>query len=585
VAVELERSPELVVALLAVLEAGSFYVPLDRELPPARRAAMVAVAPPAVVVDDQGSLKRPSSDHALSEVEGSAGAGGGSRSPGQAPSEVEGPAGAAAPSLPDSLAYVLFTSGSTGEPKAIAVPHRAVVRLVARPGYARLGPDDAVLQLAPVSFDASTFEIWGALAAGAGLVVAPPGPVAADRLAGLLARHRVTTLWLTAGLFHLVIDERPGAFAPLRQLLAGGDVLSPERVRRALRSGRSDGQLDWGLIDGYGPTEGTTFTCCHSMADADAVASPVPIGRPIGGTRVHLADARLRPVPLGVPGELLIGGSGLARGYHGRPGRTAERFVPDPFSGAPGARLYRTGDLARWGPDGALRFLGRFDAQVKVRGFRVEPEEVEGVLLDCPGVREAVVARRGDALAAWLVPEGEERPAVAALRERLAAELPGFMVPAAFTFVDALPLGPTGKVDRRALPDPTAGAGPVSAGASPDAARRPRSELEHTLADLWAEALELEAEAIDPEASFFELGGHSLQVVRLHARLTETLGREIPIVELFDHPSVASLAAHLGPRSQPAPAAVPPAAEDRAAARREAMRRRRAARQAVEEKA
>jgi amino acid adenylation domain-containing protein len=557
VAVELERSPELVVALLAVLEAGSFYVPLDRELPPARRAAMVAATRPVVIVDEQGSLQRPS--------------------PGQAPSEVAGPAGAAAPSLPDSLAYVLFTSGSTGEPKAIAVPHRAVVRLVARPGYARLGPDDAVLQLAPVSFDASTFEIWGALAAGAGLVVAPPGPVAADRLAGLLARHRVTTLWLTAGLFHLVIDERPGAFAPLRQLLAGGDVLSPERVRRALRSGRSDGRSDIRLIDGYGPTEGTTFSACHAMADPDAVPSPVPIGRPIGGTRVHLADARLGPVPLGVPGELLIGGSGLARGYHGRPARTAERFVPDPFSGEPGARLYRTGDLARWGPDGALRFLGRLDAQVKVRGFRVEPEEVEGVLLRCPGVREAVVARRGDALAAWLVPQGEGRPAVAALRERLAAELPGFMVPAAFTFVDALPLGPTGKVDRSALPDPAARAGAIS----PAAARRPRSELERTLAGLWAEALDLDAEAVDPEASFFELGGHSLQVVRLHARLTEALGREIPIVELFDHPSVASLAAHLGRRSQPGPAAAPPAAEDRAAARRDAMSRRRAARRLV----
>jgi acyl carrier protein len=283
-----------------------------------------------------------------------------------------------------------------------------------------------------------------------------------------------------------------------------------------------------------------------------------------------------------VPGELLIGGSGLARGYHGRPARTAERFVPDPFSGEPGARLYRTGDLARWGPDGALRFLGRLDAQVKVRGFRVEPEEVEGALLRCPGVREAVVARRGDALAAWLVPQGGERPAVAALRERLAAELPGFMVPAAFTFVDALPLGPTGKVDRRALPDPVVGAGPVSAWASPDAARRPRSELERTLADLWAEALELEAEAIDPEASFFELGGHSLQVVRLHARLTAALGREIPIVELFDHPSVSSLAAHLGRRTEPAAA---DRSGDRAVARREAMRRRRTVRRPVEEKA
>ncbi|HSL82994.1 MAG TPA: amino acid adenylation domain-containing protein, partial [Thermoanaerobaculia bacterium] len=398
-----DRSVGLVVALLGVLEAGSFYVPVDRELPPARREAMLAAVRPAVEVDGTGwGGVRPCRPE-------------GWRGPGHG--EWPNPS-------PEALAYVLFTSGSTGAPKGIAGPHRAVVRLVVRPGYASLGPDDAVLQLAPLGFDASTFEHWGPLAAGGRLVVPPPGPVSAATLERDLARHRVTCLWLTAGLFHLVSEERPGAFRPLRELLTGGDVLSPDSVRGALAAMTAGSRV----IDGYGPTEGTTFTATMALAGPASVSSPVPIGRPLGGTRVHVADRRLRPVPTGAPGELLIGGAGLARGFAGRPGLTAERFVPDPFAGTagePGGRLYRSGDLARWGADGLLRFLGRLDAQVKVRGFRVEPEEIEGALRRCPGVREAAVLRRGDALAAFFVPahEGEAAPDAAALRARLAEEL------------------------------------------------------------------------------------------------------------------------------------------------------------------
>jgi amino acid adenylation domain-containing protein len=546
-----DRSAELVVTLLAVLEAGSYYVPVDRRLPPARREAMLEAVRPAVVVDGRGVR------------------------PGRGPSGRL-PSARPSPALPaEALAYVLFTSGSTGAPKGIEVPHRALVRLVDRPGYARLGPDETVLQLAPLAFDASTFEIWGPLAAGGRLVVPAPGPMVPATVERDLARHRVTCLWLTAGLFHLVAEERPGAFHPLRELLAGGDVLAPAAVRRALAAMAGGGRV----IDGYGPTEGTTFTATLALADPASVPAPVPIGRPIGGTRVLLADRRLRPAPAGTPGEVLIGGPGLARGYAGRPALTAERFVPDPSAGTagePGGRLYRSGDLARWGADGLLRFLGRLDAQVKVRGFRVEPEEVEGALRRCPGVREAAVVRRGETLAAYFLPagEGEAAPDAAELRARLAEELPSYMVPASFTAVGAMPLGATGKIDRQAL-ERTA---PAGAGA-PARARRPRSELERTLTALWAEVLDVPPERVDPEASFFDLGGHSLQLARLHGRLGDVLGREIPVAELFDHPSVASLAAHVADRRGPAredpgePA--DGAARQRADLRRAAMARRR----------
>src|SRR6185436_5516200 len=291
-------------------------------------------------------------------------------------------------------AYVMYTSGSTGRPKGVAVVHRAVVRLVCDTGYARFGPGEVWLQLAPPSFDAATLEIWGALLHGGRLVLAPAGAPAPAELGETLARHGVTSLWLTAGLFHQMVEESLAGLLPVRQLLSGGDVLSPGHVRRAL-----SGLPGTRLINGYGPTENTTFTCCHPMEGPDEVESPVPLGRPIANTRVYVLDASLRPVPPGVAGELCAGGDGLARGYRGRPELTAERFVPDPFADrtdrSDGNRLYRTGDLARYLPDGRLEFLGRLDRQVKIRGFRVEPGEVEAKLLAHPGVEQAAVVVLG----------------------------------------------------------------------------------------------------------------------------------------------------------------------------------------------
>jgi amino acid adenylation domain-containing protein len=299
----------------------------------------------------------------------------------------------------DAVAYIAYTSGSTGRPKGAAIPHRGVLRLVEgsfldAPGDDPSGilPDDVFLQLAPVAFDASTLEIWGPLLHGARLALAPPGPLSLDALAAVLERHRVSVLWLTAGLFHQMVDHRPDALGRLRRLLAGGDVLSPERCRRLLDPRVADAAFR--LVDGYGPTENTTFTCCHVLAPGDDPGAAVPVGRPIAGTEIFVLDADGRPVPPGVEGELFTGGDGLARGYIGRPAATAQAFVPHPFSAESGARLYRTGDRVRFRADGTLDFLGRIDFQVKVRGFRVEPGELAAALEGCAGVRRAAVVAR-----------------------------------------------------------------------------------------------------------------------------------------------------------------------------------------------
>ncbi|HXO42724.1 MAG TPA: amino acid adenylation domain-containing protein, partial [Thermoanaerobaculia bacterium] len=492
VGVCLERSPEMVVGLLGILKAGGAYLPLDPSYPPARLRFMIEDARPGVVLTRSSLLPALSLDLAAHGVEAlcmeavsaTDGRGGVGEDAGEsARGSAESPA---AEADPDQLAYVMYTSGSTGAPKGVAVPHRAVVRLVRQAVFADFGPDRVFLQLAPLAFDASTFEIWGALANGGCLALFPPQQPDARTLGEALERHCVTTLWLTAGLFHQVVEDlhdAPGGWRGLRELLAGGDVLSPPHVRRAL-------SLLPGtrLVNGYGPTENTTFTCCHRMsavlapAAAGGAEAPVPIGRPIAGTVVEVWDRRGERVPVGVPGELMAGGEGLARGYLGRPELTAERFVPDPAAaargeaegcsdrsggpgarlsdrnGAPGARLYRTGDLARWRADGTLEFLGRLDQQVKVRGFRVEPGEIEAALLDQPGVAAAAVVVREDSpgerrLVAYLVPAAPE-PRHEAVRAALRARLPAYMVPAAFVTLAALPLTAAGKVDRRALPAP-----------------------------------------------------------------------------------------------------------------------------------
>jgi amino acid adenylation domain-containing protein len=414
VAVVMDRGADLVVALLGVLRAGAAYLPVDPGYPAGRAEFMIGDAGACLVVTD-----RPRAELTVDvPVVAAAGAGAGAGA---------GVAGGD----PDGLAYVMYTSGSTGRPKGVAVSHRGIDRLVRGPGYVGLGSGDVVALMSSVSFDAAVFEIWGALANGARLAVAPGGALAG--LGGFLARYGVTVLWLTAGLFHEVADADAAVFGGLRYLLAGGDVLSARQCAAVLeRVPRVR------LVNGYGPTENTTFTTTHPVRQEDLAGGGVPIGAPIAGTRVLVLDEWLSPVPAGVTGQLYTAGAGLARGYRHWPGLTAERFVAYPFDPAGGGgRMYRTGDLARWTSDGLLVFAGRADEQVKIRGFRVEPGETQAVLAACPGVAQAAVIARPDGtgnkqLVAYVVPaDGEPGALAGAVREFATGRLPEYMVPAA----------------------------------------------------------------------------------------------------------------------------------------------------------
>ena len=442
VALLLERSLELVVSMLATLKAGGAYVPLD-PVYPAERLALILRDSGARVLLTRGDLAAPGVPFSgiVVEIE--------DQTDPPDPTDRSDPVPWGAP---DNLAYVIYTSGSTGQPKGVEVPHRGVVRLV-RPegesGHARCAPDETFLHLASPLFDAATLEVWGPLLSGGRLVVLPGRVPALSELGQAIARHGVTTLWLTAGLFHLIVEERLDDLRPLRSLLAGGEVIQPGHLRRA-----QAGLPGCRLINGYGPTENTTFTTAYAVPAEGDPGDPVPIGRPIAATRVYLLDRWLQPVPVGVPGELCTGGDGLARGYLQRPELTAERFVPDPFGR--GERLYRTGDLARWRPDGVIEFLGRIDQQVKIRGFRIEIGEIETALASHPEVAATAVLVRDDlpggkGLAAFVVRRPGTGDLIPSLRAHLQARLPGAMMPSLFVEVPELPLSPTGKVDRRAL--------------------------------------------------------------------------------------------------------------------------------------
>jgi amino acid adenylation domain-containing protein len=522
VGITTERSLAAMVALVAILAAGGAYLPLDPTYPAPRLRLMVRTAGAALVL--AGETLRA----ALGELEGEGlrllSLAGEPATPAGAPG---GPP-ARGPSA-ESLACVMYTSGSTGRPKAVGVTQVGVVRLV----HQRLGPREVLLQLAPLAFDASTFENWGALLNGARLVLMPPEIPSLAQLGRTLREQQVTTLWLTAGLFHRMTDEHPAGLGGVARLVAGGEALSPSHVERAVAA-LGDGRL----INGYGPTEATTFASWARLEAGGAGRRP-PIGRPIANTRIHLLDRHLRQVPLGVTGELCVGGPGVARGYLGAPELTAERFVPDPVGAEAGARLYRTGDLARHLPDGQLDFLGRSDRQVKVRGFRVEPGEVEAALGAHGGVAEALVAPRRDTggeafLVAYVVLRAPQ-PTVAELHGFLASRLPAHLLPGAWAVLDELPLTPNGKRDlaRLPLPEPASGPGePASDG--------PRNELEERIGELWAGVLGRPAPGVD--ASFFEHGGHSLKALELLHRLGESFQVEVPLSSFLKAPTIAELA-------------------------------------------
>ncbi|HEU0053107.1 MAG TPA: amino acid adenylation domain-containing protein, partial [Longimicrobium sp.] len=540
VGVAMERSPELIVVLLAIVKAGGAYVPLDPDYPAARLdfmrrdagVSVVIVAGDGISVDGFGGARVLSLAAEREAIDYEA----------EFDLEIDGD--------PLALAYLVYTSGSTGTPTGTAVPHRAVVRLVRGQSYACFGPGEVFLQLAPVAFDASTWEIWGTLLNGGALAIHPAGLADTRKLGEFVDGHGVTAAWLTAGLFHQVIDGGAEGFGGVRRLLAGGDVLSPAHVWRA-------GELlpRTVLVNGYGPTEATTFTCCHEIRPDDAGAGSIPIGRPLANTHVYVLDARMRLVPPGAPGELYVGGDGLGRGYLGRAAQTAAAWLPDPFGPEPGARLYRTGDRVRWNARGELEFLGRIDQQVKIRGFRVEPGEVEAVLAAHPFLARAVVEARdgatgGKRLVAYVVPssenvmvsgDGDDATALedvdaVRVREWLRERLPEHLVPSAVVMLDALPLTPNGKVDRRALPDP-------ELAELEDEDTPPLTQTEELLAGVWREVLG--STRVDPGDDFFALGGQSLLAMRLSARARAVFGAEVPVRTVFDAPVLRAMAARI----------------------------------------
>jgi amino acid adenylation domain-containing protein len=437
---------------------------------------------------------------------------------------------------PEHLAYVTYTSGSTGVPKGTEVPHRSVPGYMFGVDYARFDAKQTFLQYSSVSWDVFTLELWTALLHGARCVLSSGEGFAASQLAETIVAQGITMLWASGSVFNLLLDSVPEALASVPQLLVGGEALSVPYVRRAL-------QLlpHTQLVNGYGPVECTVFACCYPIPPSlPEQARSVPIGRPIGDRRVYLLDRRFDLVPVGVPGELCIGGPAVARGYLGQPALTAEKFVPDPFGSEPGGRLYRTGDLARYRPDGLLEFLGRLDQQVKVRGFRVEPGEVEAALREHPAVREAAVVAREDApgqkrLVAYLVSEQPSGPSAGELRGFLRGRLPGHMIPAAFVLLDALPKTATGKLDRRALPSPDGGRPDLEASFVP-----PRTAVEQVLAALWAELLRVERVGVHD--SFFGLGGHSLLATQVVSRARDVFRVEVSLRTLLEAPTVADFA-------------------------------------------
>ncbi|HEU0079641.1 MAG TPA: amino acid adenylation domain-containing protein, partial [Longimicrobiaceae bacterium] len=527
VALCLERSVDMLVAVLGILKAGGAYVPLDPAYPQERLSYMLADCGARVLLTQAGLAER------LLEC-------GAAAVRLDADRDEIARESAAAPAVevhPQNLAYVIYTSGSTGTPKGVAMPHGPLVNLLAWQEGDWRGPRVAVtLHFATISFDASFHEIFSCWCTGGRLVLADEearwDPEATLRL---LEAEGVERLFLPSVALQHVAEEAVARGTPLPALrevqTAGEQLRASEAIRGWL------GALGVPLHNHYGPSETHVVTSHTLHGPAGGWPLLPPIGRPIANTRAYVLDAHLRPVLPGVPGELYLGGECLARGYLGRPELTAERFLPDPFS-APGGRMYRTGDRVRWLADGTLEFHGRVDQQVKIRGFRVEPGEVVEALLRHPGVREAVVTVWEDVsgekrLAAYVVPGDGAELAPEELRERLRERLPEYMVPAAYVVLESLPLTPSGKTDRRALPAPAGRAGRAYAA--------PRTPTEEALCAIWAEVLGLERVGIDDH--FFELGGHSLRATRIASRVRQTFGVDVPLRALFATPTVAALAA------------------------------------------
>ena len=561
VGIYLQRSPEAIISILAILKAGGIYVPLDPAYPQERLSFMLEDAGVSVLITDSKTSQTSPPTPLLVKERGD------ETSPQTSFFNEREDKSLISPPLlnrsrgdkaqlyrgevinidtdweiinqnncenpinlttPENLAYLMYTSGSTGIPKGVCTTHRGIIRLVKSSNYVNLSAEEIILQAAPISFDASTFEIWGALLNGGKLVLLPTQKPSLQELGEVLDKYDISTLWLTAGLFHLMVDEQIHSLQGVRQLLAGGDVISPIHAQK-LQQIHPNCQL----INGYGPTESTTFACCYRVPPNHPIDKSIPIGYPVSNTQVYILDNHLQPVPIGVPGELYIGGDGLARGYLNRPELTAEKFIPNPFSSPP--VLYKTGDKVRYLSNGTIEYLGRLDNQVKIRGFRVELGEVETALSQHPQILEAVVIVQNQEniqrLIAYYV--SNEEIINADLRTFLSDKLPEYLIPSIFIPIPELPLTVNGKVNRSALPNP-------EITTSENDFVNPTNEIETSLAEIWKDVLQLEKVGIND--NFFELGGDSILAIQIISRANQ-IGIQITPKQLFQHQTIAELAA------------------------------------------
>ena len=520
----MDRSFDMVVAMLATLRSGGCFVPFDPAYPADRLAFMFSDTDVKVMLT-QRHLANALPKHNARNI---------------FLDEVKASGDAAVPKIsPDAPAYIMYTSGSTGTPKGVVVPHRAIVRLVREQNFVSFGPDLRWLQLSNISFDASTLEIWGALLNGGRLVLQAQQKPTLPEICDTIAKHKVTSVWFTVGLFNMLVDEQLDRLRGLKHILTGGDVLSVPHVKKALKALGPNV-----LINGYGPTENTTFTCCFPINSEASITDSVPIGFPLNNTTIHVLDEQRNPVPVGRKGELYTGGDGVALGYWKRDDLSAEKFIDDPFSGKSGAKLYRTGDIVKWQADGSIAFIGRADGQVKIRGFRIELGEIENALNDLPGVKDKVVVARQDGpgekqLACYVVPseahKGTQDALLNIVREHLRAKLPGYMVPTGFVVMNELPLTANGKIDRRALPAPTAQTSALKAEHV-----APRNNIERMLASIWGRVLN--ASDIGIHDDFFDLGGHSLVGIQLLGQVEQQFNKTLPLKSLFEAPTIAQFA-------------------------------------------
>jgi len=528
VGVCIERSLDMIVAMLGILKAGGAYVPLDPAYPKERLAYMLEDAEIAVLVT-QSQLTANLPEHRAKVVCLDTDSIICNYSTDNPKTEV----------TPTNLAYVMYTSGSTGKPKGVAVPHQAIVRLVKETNYVQITPNECIAQASNANFDAATFEIWGALLNGSKLVgITKEVMLSPEQLHQQLNKDKITILFITTALFNHLVSIRADMFQSLRTLLMGGEAVNPSSVEAVLKNKPPER-----LLHVYGPTESTTFATWYLIEEVTAGATNIPIGRPLSNTTLYVLDSKEQPVPIGVPGELYIGGDGLARGYLNRPELTDQKFIPNPFS-IHQSRLYKTGDLVRYLLDGTIEFLGRIDNQVKIRGFRIELGEIESVLSGHPAVQKSVVVVIEDdlthkQLVAYIVPielktDSLPNELIDDLQFYLKQKLPNFMIPSFFVMLDALPLTPNGKLDRDALP-------------LPDPKSRyeisyiePKTDTEKRIAEVWQKLLSVEKVGLDD--NFFNLGGHSLLATQMISRLRAAFEIDLSLRSVFDNPTVAALA-------------------------------------------